>query len=222
MDSLSLLTTNSRPHERLFTLSWATGCVLFLSTAQAAARIQAAYPDFWPEAVRALMVHSARWTQPMVDAYTPNGLRNQANMRQLLRHCGYGVPSLERALYSASNSLALIVRIDCSHTKVGSTIRTRDMHLHDLPWPTELLQALPGRCASDTSGHALVLRRAEPGLSAAMAQAYAYSVARARDSRCGVPQAGGFVRGRINADGGGRRARASLQPVWRQRAGWTV
>lgn len=108
MDSLSLLTTNYQPHDRLFSLNWATSA----STALAAgmgARIQAAYPNFWPETIRALMVHSARWTQPMLDAYTPNGLRNQANMRQLLRHCGYGVPSLERALYSASNSLTLIV-----------------------------------------------------------------------------------------------------------------
>lgn len=142
MVSLSLLTTNHRPHDRLFTLSWATSASTALAAGMAA-RIQAAYPDFWPETVRALMVHSARWTQPMLDAYTPNGLRNQANMRQLLRHCGYGVPSLERALYSASNSLTLIVQDQLQpYQKVGSTVRTRDMHLHDLPWPTEQLQAL--------------------------------------------------------------------------------
>lgn len=142
MDSLSLLTTNYRPHDRLFTLSWATSASTALAAGMAA-RIQAAYPDFWPETVRALMVHSARWTQPMLDAYTPHGIRNQANMRQLLRHCGYGVPSLERALYSASNSLTLIVQDQLQpYQKVGSAVRTRDMHLHDLPWPTEQLQAL--------------------------------------------------------------------------------
>lgn len=142
MDSLSLLTTNHQPHDRLFTLSWATSASTALAAGMAA-QIQAAYPDFWPETVRALMVHSARWTQPMLDAYTPNGLRNQANMRQLLRHCGYGVPHLERALYSASNSLTLIVQDQLQpYQKVGSALRTRDMHLHDLPWPTEQLQAL--------------------------------------------------------------------------------
>lgn len=142
MDSLSLLTTNYRPHDRLYALSWATSASTALAAGMAA-RIQAAYPNFWPETVRALMVHSARWTQPMLDAYTPNGLRNQANMRQLLRHCGYGVPSLERALYSASNSLTLIVQDQLQpYQKVGSAIRTRDMHLHDLPWPTEQLQEL--------------------------------------------------------------------------------
>ncbi|MFM2057367.1 MAG: hypothetical protein RLY71_1752 [Pseudomonadota bacterium] len=142
MDSLSLLTTSHQPHDRLFTLSWATSASTALAAGMAA-RIQAAYPAFWPETVRALMVHSARWTQPMLDTYTPNGVGNQANMRQLLRHCGYGVPSLERALYSASNSLTLIVQDELQpYRKVGYAIGTCDMHLHALPWPTEQLQAL--------------------------------------------------------------------------------
>jgi hypothetical protein len=142
MDSLSLLTTNYRPHDRLFTLSWATSAATALAAGMAA-KIQAAYPSLWPESIRALLVHSARWTQPMLDAYIPNGLRNQTNMRQLLRHCGYGVPTLERALYSASNSLTLIIQDQLQpYQKVDSAIRTRDMHLHDLPWPTEQLQAL--------------------------------------------------------------------------------
>lgn len=142
MDSLSLLTTNCQPHDRFFALSWATSASTALAAGMAA-RIQAAYPDFWPETIRALMVHSARWTQPMLEAYTPGGVRNQANMRQLIRHCGYGVPSLERALYSASNSLTLIVQDQLQpYQKVGSAVRTRDMHLHNLPWPTEQLQAL--------------------------------------------------------------------------------
>lgn len=142
MDSLSLLTTGHEPHERLFALSWATSASTALA-AGLAARIQAAYTTFWPETVRALMVHSARWTQAMLNAYTPTGLRNQAGMRQLLRHCGYGVPSLERALFSASNSLTMIVQDRLQpYQKVGSKIRTRDMHLHALPWPIEQLQLL--------------------------------------------------------------------------------
>ncbi|MDG0853439.1 S8 family peptidase [Roseateles puraquae] len=109
MDSLSLLTTGHEPHERLFALSWATSASTGLAAGMCA-RIAASYPSFWPETVRGLMVHSARWTPPMLDTYTPGGQRNQATMRQLLRHCGYGVPSLKRALYSASNSLTMIVQ----------------------------------------------------------------------------------------------------------------
>jgi hypothetical protein len=107
------------------------------------ARIAAAYPSFWPETIRGLMVHSARWTQPMRDAYRPGGMLNQDTKRQLLRHCGYGVPSLERALYSARNSLTMIVQDEIHpYHKVDGDVKTREMHLHDLPWPNEVLQYL--------------------------------------------------------------------------------
>jgi hypothetical protein len=142
MDSLSLLTTGHEPHKRLLTLTWATSAATALAAGMCA-RIAAAYPEFWPETVRGLMVHSARWTQQMLDAYTPGNVRNQNTMRQLLRHCGYGVPSLERALYSARNSLTMIVQdsIQPFH-KAGGAVKTREMHLHDLPWPIEILQEL--------------------------------------------------------------------------------
>jgi hypothetical protein len=53
---------------------------------------------------------------PMLEANLPNGVRNRINTRQLLRHCGYGVPSLERALYSASSSLSLMAKTSYSRT----------------------------------------------------------------------------------------------------------
>ncbi len=142
MGSLSLLTTGHEPHDRLFASCWATSAATALA-AGVAARVQAAYAAFWPETVRGLMVHSARWTQPMLDAYMPNGIRNQSALRQLLRHCGYGVPSLDRAIYSAGNSLTMIVQDQLQpYHKARGTIRTRDMHLHALPWPKEILEGL--------------------------------------------------------------------------------
>lgn len=143
MGSLSLLTTSHEPHERMFALSWATSAATALAAGMCAT-IAAAYPGFWPETVRGLMVHSARWTQPMLDAYTPGGVRNRQNLRNLLRHCGYGVPSLERALYSAGNSLTMIVQDQLQPYYKAATggVKTREMHLHDLPWPTDMLTAL--------------------------------------------------------------------------------
>jgi hypothetical protein len=59
----------------------------------------------------------------------------------LLRHCGYGVPDLERALWSARDSLTLIVQDELQpFEKTERGIKTRDMHLHELPWPVEVLQ----------------------------------------------------------------------------------
>ncbi|MBU0626049.1 S8 family peptidase [Patescibacteria group bacterium] len=117
-----------------------------LATAQAswfAAQIQVAYPSFWPETIRALMVHSATWTDTLLAQFRVS-LDNKSHIKSLMRICGYGVPSLQRALYSASNSLTLIAEAEIMpFYKVGSNYKTKDMHLYDLPWPTEALQSLP-------------------------------------------------------------------------------
>ncbi|MDB5733170.1 MAG: hypothetical protein JWQ03_3065, partial [Variovorax sp.] len=64
-DSLCLLTTNSDIQQRLFAPFWATSAATALA-AKMAAHIQAEYPEFWLETVRALMVHSAEWTPEML------------------------------------------------------------------------------------------------------------------------------------------------------------
>ena len=69
----------------------------------------------------------------------------KADHVRLIRHCGWGVPNLEHALWSAGNSLTLVVE-DLVHPyqKVrGKSVTTRDMNLHALPWPKEQLEALP-------------------------------------------------------------------------------
>ena len=76
-------------------------------------RIQSAYPGFWPETIRALMVHSATWTGTMRRQFLPNG-RNatKAEMKRLIRTCGWGVPDLDRALHTARNHLTLIAQAE--------------------------------------------------------------------------------------------------------------
>lgn len=142
MPSLSLLTTNYQPTERLLDTCWATSAATALA-AGVAARIWSEYPTFWPETVRALIVHSARWTPAMLEEHMPVGVSNTQTRTSLLRHCGYGVPSLDRALWSVSNSLTMVVQ-DSFHPyrKDDGTIKARDMHLHDLPWPRDLLEGL--------------------------------------------------------------------------------
>jgi hypothetical protein len=109
------------------------------ATAQAArvgAILQAEYPKLWPETIRALLIHSAEWTERMQSAFGPK--KNDAVSR--LRRYGYGVPSLARALYSARSSLTLIAQKAIRpFTKEGSDIKTNDMGLHNLPWPKEQL-----------------------------------------------------------------------------------
>jgi len=139
-DSLLLLTTHSHPTERLLTTMGDTSA----ATAQAArmaARLMARYPDFWPETVRGLLVHSAEWTQEMKTATVgkPAGHRT----RLLLRRYGYGVPDLERASWSASNLLTLVAQDSLQpFEKRDGRVATKDLGLHALPWPRAELSSL--------------------------------------------------------------------------------
>lgn len=139
--SLKLLTTSHRPIERLFTTFEATSAATALA-GRFAAEIRSEYPDLWPETVRGLMVHSADWTEQMCDQFAAGTTpRQQAQHR--VRCVGFGVPDIDRALWSASNSLALIVEDRLQpFEKTAKGIGTRDMHLHDLPWPKTALQDL--------------------------------------------------------------------------------
>lgn len=64
--------------------------------------------------------------------------------RRLIRHCGFGAPNLDRAMWSAGNSLTLIVQDTLQpFEKIAATQpKTRDMHLHRLPWPIAELESL--------------------------------------------------------------------------------
>lgn len=143
--SLHLLSTNNLPLERLFTTTSATSAASALC-ARMAAQLMASYPALRPETIRALIVHSAEWTEAMRAVYLPaNGNASKSDYVHLIRHCGWGVPNLEQALWSAGNSLTLVVE-DVVHPfqKVsGKGVVSRDMNLHALPWPKEQLLALP-------------------------------------------------------------------------------
>jgi hypothetical protein len=110
------------------------------ATAQAshlAATVMAEYPALWPETVRALIVHSARWTEPMSHAL--QGASGRAATLALIRRYGMGVPSAEIALRSASDALTLVAE-DTIHPY--SDRKLREMHLHELPWPAHALAEL--------------------------------------------------------------------------------
>ena len=139
--SLSLLTTYHRPLERLFTTFEATSAASALAS-RFAAQIWVQYPRLWPETVRALMVHSAEWTEQMCRQFSYGSTPLQQAQHRV-RCVGFGVPDIDRALWSASNSLALIVEDDLQpFEKTTHGVSTRDMHLHDLPWPKTALQGL--------------------------------------------------------------------------------
>ena len=136
VDDLSLLTTRVSATGALLTTTSDTSAATALA-ARYAAIIWSHYPDLWPETVRGLLVHSARWTDGMLNEF-PNALRHDR-----LRCYGYGVPNLQAAIWSVSNAATLIIQGELQpFEKVENKVKTKDMHLHRLPWPTQVLQDL--------------------------------------------------------------------------------
>jgi hypothetical protein len=138
VDSLALLTTGTDTDRHTLVPFAATSA----ATAQAsrlAAMLTAAYPDMWPETIRALIVHSAEWTDVMKGSLDPASKREA---RVLLRRFGYGVPSFERAVASANNHLALVAQNTITPFRSQGGRRFRDCHFYRLPWPREVLENL--------------------------------------------------------------------------------
>ena len=136
-ESLQLLTTSRDLPRRLVTTSNMTSA----ATAQAArlaAIIAAEYPSLWPETIRALIVHAAEWTPAMRAQFVAAGDTRTAR-ENLLRRYGFGVPDLGRAVRSATDDLTLVVQ-DAIHPFANTKLR--EMHVHELPWPVDVLEAL--------------------------------------------------------------------------------
>lgn len=146
VDELGLLTTD-RPvltaaalPNRPITSTRGTSPAAVLG-ARLAAEVWREYPDLWPETIRALLVHSCRWTDEMRSRCSAGTARE--NAKDLLRTYGYGVPSRERALHSAGNALTMVVEDTIQPYKlVQGAPKTNMLRLHRLPWPEEALEEL--------------------------------------------------------------------------------
>ncbi len=134
---LSMISTNYKPLNRMFSTIWGTSS----AAAQASwfsAKLLEEYPDIWPETARALMIHSAEWTDAMKQQYCIEDTKTKGRHR-LLRTCGYGIPNLYRAIQCVDNSVNMIVQ---GELQPYEKKRMKDMHIHTLPWPKELLREL--------------------------------------------------------------------------------
>lgn len=138
VDSLALLSTGPAVDQQPLAPFRATSA----ATAQAArlaARLMSIFPDYWPETIRALMIHSAEWTPQMLaqlDA-TPN----KQDRYLLLRRFGHGVPNFERAAASAQNHLALVSQATLQPYRRQAK-GMNECHFYSLPWPRAALEGL--------------------------------------------------------------------------------
>jgi hypothetical protein len=141
-DDLGLLTTYHDPTMRHFDIFRDTSAATALA-GNLAGKILAAVPERWPETIRALIVHSAEWTPAMKCQFgaTPS----EQQKRVVLRKYGYGVPSHERAMFSALNDLTLVAEDELQPLRKDNedgVIKSRDMNLYQFPWPRAELEQL--------------------------------------------------------------------------------
>ena len=141
---LELMTTSENYQKRgYFETINATSAATALAS-NFAGRLQAKYPHLWAESIRGLIVHSAKWTPTMEEQF-PVRKGNRADMIQRLRHCGYGVPSEERAFYSTENGLTYIAQEEIQpfiKERGDNAPKMNKMHFFELPWPREILEQL--------------------------------------------------------------------------------
>jgi hypothetical protein len=113
--------------------------------ARMAAQIQAEYPSYWPETIRALITHSAEWTPAMQNSIDTK-LPRKEKFVHLVRRVGFGVPDLERALYCAGQRATMVAQASLQpyrKDKDGDP-KLNEMHLYALPWPAAVYRQFSG------------------------------------------------------------------------------
>ena len=136
----SVLTTDKK---RLF------GFVHDTSPANAAASrltamTMAEYPEYWPETVRGLLVHSAEWVGEMNKDFSK---LSKAQKIAHLRRYGYGVPQEQALLNSLSNRPCIVIQDTLRPFKTSESEKTNqpvfnDLNHYVLPWPVEKLNLI--------------------------------------------------------------------------------
>jgi len=140
--SVQLVTTSvHEPQGRPLESANATSAAV-AQAAQLAGRVTARYPEFWPETIRGLLVSAARWTTPM--SALVDRARTKPERQALVRRYGFGVPTLNAVLRSASSAVTMVSQatIRPFERPAGGSARLREMHMHELPWPRRELLAL--------------------------------------------------------------------------------
>jgi len=126
----SLTTSHRHATENPLRFTWATSAAC-ASASGLVAEVWEANPQLRPETVRALVVHSARWTPSLANQFPDRG--------DLIRAVGYGLPDPERAAYSLRGRPTVILE-DSLRPAVREEGRTyRESHLMQLPLPDQVL-----------------------------------------------------------------------------------
>lgn len=136
-ESLRMLTTSANITRTLLSETGDTSAAT-AEVARLCAQLSHQYPEFWPETIRALVVHGARHTPAM-----RSSLRVQPTMQDkynLLRTYGYGLIQPDVSSFSETyRSTVVLQETIAPYRKDNGSVKLGQMLLHKLPWPNEEL-----------------------------------------------------------------------------------
>lgn len=132
-EDLCLITTSNDLRSPLETFN-ATSAATALA-ARLAAKIKVENPNLSMLSIRALMVHSARWTDEMKSI-------DDGRPQDIIPLCGYGVPDEDIAAYSSEKYATYVFENELKPYKSGGANTYNEMHFYALPWPVDVLEAM--------------------------------------------------------------------------------
>lgn len=138
-ESLRLLTTGHDVHAVPLVETGDTSAAA-AEVARLCAHLGSTYPAYWPETIRALVVHGASYTKSMRSTLPlVHTVRQKEN---LVRRFGYGAVSAQSSLFSDRSRPTLVIQQTISPYKLDGGISLNQLNMHELPWPTQVLQDL--------------------------------------------------------------------------------
>ncbi|CAI1695453.1 type VII secretion-associated serine protease mycosin [Serratia proteamaculans] len=140
LEELSLMTTSNEISTGIYFSKFGETSAATALAANFASKIWSKYPNYWPETIRALVIHSAEWPQGIYDRFAP--YRNKQDFENLLRSAGYGYPNIIKAISSGDKSVNLVIEDQLQpYTEDG---KLNKMVLYTLPWPSSELAKIGG------------------------------------------------------------------------------
>lgn len=139
-ESVRLLTTYHDLGASLLTETGDTSAAA-AEVARICALISARYPDYWPETIRGLVIHGARYTDEMLKALPAQP--NAQDKEGLVRRVGHGAVRADNAVYSTAHRPTLVLQEGITpYRKDRDGVKLNKVNMHRLPWPEDELRAL--------------------------------------------------------------------------------
>lgn len=137
-EDLRILTTTSEPLRSLLGESGDTSGAA-AEVARICAHLQARYPQYWAETVRALVVSGAGYTPAMGSEAATTQLAREA----LVGRFGYGRVSMDVSLNSTTKRPTVVLQeLIKPYVREGGDNKLGQVNIHSLPWPAAELEAL--------------------------------------------------------------------------------